>query len=107
MDKRLIELLTKVKDGSLPVEEAYDTLKDMPFEDLEHTKIDYHRSVRKGLQEVIFGEGKSLAQIVDIVNSMREKEVDVLVTRIESKTGRKIRRNSPKAPTTRRAAYFL
>ncbi|HEY3275457.1 MAG TPA: nickel pincer cofactor biosynthesis protein LarB [Syntrophorhabdaceae bacterium] len=95
MDKRLIELLTKVKDGSLPVEEAYDALKGMPFEDLEHTKIDYHRSLRKGLQEVIFGEGKSLPQILDIVKSMREKEVDVLVTRIESKVGRKLREKFP------------
>ena len=60
MDKRLIKLLTTVKDGSLPVEEAYEVLsKDMPYEDLHHTKVDHHRSVRKGLQEVIFGEGKT------------------------------------------------
>jgi pyridinium-3,5-biscarboxylic acid mononucleotide synthase len=95
MDKKILELLTKVKEGVTPVHEAYDALRGMPFEDLEHTKIDFHRSVRKGLQEVVFGEGKSLPQILDIVKSMRDKEVDVLVTRVDARVGRKIRDKFP------------
>jgi len=44
--------------------------------------------MRKGLQEVIFGEGKTLSQIVDIVVSMRKKKDDVLVTRIDRASGK-------------------
>jgi pyridinium-3,5-biscarboxylic acid mononucleotide synthase len=90
MDKRLKNLLTCVKDGKTSVEEACESLKDMPFQDLKHTKIDHHRAVRKGMGEVIFGQGKSLEQIIDIVKAMREKKLDVLVTRIEKETGKKL-----------------
>ena len=52
----------------LPVEAAFEELKDFPFQDLTHTKIDHHRHLRKGIQEVIFGEGKTFDQIRDIVS---------------------------------------
>ena len=81
--------------GAVPVDEAYEALKIMPFEDLKHTKIDYHRALRKGLQEVIFGEGKQLKQILDIIDSMQKKETDVLVTRIDGKVGKKLRERYP------------
>lgn len=90
MDRKIKKLLADIKDGKTTVEEAYDQLKHMPFEDLDHTKIDHHRMVRKGLQEVVFGEGKSLKQIMDIVGSMRKKDLDVLVTRIERTVGKKL-----------------
>ena len=56
-----------------PCEAAFEELKDVPFQDLTHTKIDLHRQLRKGIQEVIFGEGKTFEQISDIVRSMTEK----------------------------------
>lgn len=90
MDKKIKKLLADIKDGKATVEEAYDQLRDMPFEDLDHTKIDHHRMVRKGLQEVVFGEGKSLKQIMDVVGSMKKKGLDVLVTRIDRAAGRKL-----------------
>lgn len=89
-DKRIKRLLADIKDGKTTVEEAYDQLKHMPFEDLDHTKIDHHRMIRKGLQEVIFGEGKSLKQIMDVVGSMKKKDLDVLVTRIDRAVGKKL-----------------
>ena len=89
-DKKIKKLLADIKDGKTTVEEAYDQLKHMPFEDLDHTKIDHHRMIRKGLQEVVFGEGKSLKQIMDVVGSMKKKGLDVLVTRIDKAVGRKL-----------------
>lgn len=89
-DKKIRKLLADIKDGRTTVEEAYDQLKHMPFEDLDHTKIDHHRMIRKGLQEVVFGEGKSLKQIMDVVGSMRKKGLDVLVTRIDGAAGKKL-----------------
>ncbi len=90
MDRRIKKLLADIKDGRVTVEKAYDLLQHMPFEDLDHTKIDHHRMVRKGMQEVVFGEGKSLKQITDVVGSMRKKNLDVLVTRIDRAAGKKL-----------------
>ncbi len=91
MDDRLLELLSAVADGRLAVRAALKELKDVvPYEDLTHTKIDHHRELRKGIPEVIFGEGKTLAQIEEIVRSMVEKKVDVLATRIDAETGGKL-----------------
>jgi len=82
-----MELLAAVRDGRLSVEDAYERFKDVPYDDLEHTKVDHHRLLRKGVQEIVFGEGKTLAQLYDIVASFREKDLDVLVTRIDEATG--------------------
>jgi hypothetical protein len=90
MDDRILALLSAVADGKVSVEAAFEELKDVPFQDLTHTKVDHHRKLRKGIQEVIFGEGKTLDQIREIVESMCEKGVDVLATRIDVETGRRL-----------------
>src|SRR5262249_35035645 len=53
------------------------------FEDLGFAKVDHHRGLRLGLPEVIFGEGKSAAQIVAIAERMRSQGANVLITRID------------------------
>jgi pyridinium-3,5-biscarboxylic acid mononucleotide synthase len=87
MDDRIRGLIRQVANGSLSEEEAFELLKDMPFEDLTHTKLDHHRELRKGIQEVIFGEGKSIEQICDVIRAMLRKQVDVLVTRVRPEVG--------------------
>ncbi len=106
MDEKILKLLKQVKEGGLSVDQAYDALRCMPFEDLEHTKVDFHRTVRKGLQEVIFGEGKKPGQILDIVGSMREKGLDVLVTRVDSTAGGEILRKFPEGTYNEDARCF-
>jgi pyridinium-3,5-biscarboxylic acid mononucleotide synthase len=95
MDEKILNLLAAVKDGKVTVEKAYGTLQDMPYEDLQHSKVDHHRMMRKGLQEVIFGEGKTLGQIVDIITSIRKKKEDVLVTRTDAASGKALCKRFP------------
>ena len=85
--EKILALLNEVREGSVSPEEALASLKRFPFEDLDHTKLDHHRHLRKGIQEIVFGEGKSLSQIMDIVASMRASQLDVLVTRLDRETG--------------------
>jgi NCAIR mutase (PurE)-related protein len=87
MDDWILKLLSSVRNGTLSPQAAYQELKEMPFEDLTHTKIDHHRQLRKGIQEVIFGEGKTVEQICDIIRSMQEKGTDVLATRVDREKG--------------------
>jgi hypothetical protein len=87
MEAKILRLLSAVADRTMPVEEALEALKRLPYEDLSHTKIDHHRQLRKGVPEVIFGEGKTTEQITEVVRSMTEAGVDALVTRIGKDAG--------------------
>lgn len=84
----ILELLRQVADGKVSPENAMLELKEAPFEDLAYAKIDFHRSVRQGAAEVIYGEGKTTEQIKGIVERMGEKGCrNILVTRISQETG--------------------
>ncbi len=59
--------------GSFPWRMPMKASNSMPYDDLEHSKIDHHRLLRKGVQEVVFGEGKTLSQLFDIVGFVQAK----------------------------------
>ena len=68
----LRRLLASLSRGEITVDEALERLKDLPFEDIGLACIDHHRSLRKGLSEVIFGEGKEVYEILAIMERMAE-----------------------------------
>jgi len=76
------ELLDAVKTGGISVDEAVEQLRQLPFQDLGCAQVDHHRELRQGMPEVIFGEGKSVEQIVRIMNAMAAKGSNILVTRL-------------------------
>ena len=51
----LLSTLRSVQAGSITPEEALLQMKLAPFEDLGYAKVDYHRAVRQGASEVIYG----------------------------------------------------
>ena len=77
----LIDLLRRVKDGGVTPEDALERLKSLPYEDIEFAKIDHHRALRRGFSEVIYGGGKTPAQITAIVGRIVAHNQSVLVTR--------------------------
>ena len=82
MDARdLNSLLHDVRDGRLTPEAATERLKSLPFEDLGFAKLDHHRSLRRGFGEVVYGAGKTDAQVVAIVERIVSRGQNVLVTR--------------------------
>src|SRR5512136_858067 len=98
MDIRKLEgLLKEVKSGKTSTEKALAELRSLPFEDLGFTRIDHHRSLRKGFPEVIWGEGKSSSQILSIVRQLKKKGQNVLVTRVEKKKANDIRKGFPQS----------
>ena len=80
----LKQLLDHVATGTISVEAAAHKLKHLSFEDLDYAHIDHHRSLRKGFPEVIFGQEKTVDQIVGIMEKMIDQENIVLVTRIQA-----------------------
>jgi len=79
----LEKLLQSVADGTIPVADACERVKDIGVEDIGYAHIDHHRSLRKGFPEVIYGEGKTGAQIDGIIGKMALQEDIILVTRID------------------------
>lgn len=83
-ESEIITLLEKVKDGTINVSEAVLKLKMEPFEELGYAKVDHHRGVRQGVQEVIYGQNKTPEQISGIVNSMQNRgAVNILISRMK------------------------
>lgn len=81
-----LELLRRVSEGSVTPEEALIKLKCAPFEDLGYAKVDFHRGVRQGAAEVIYGAGKTPEQIAGIAAAMGERGCrNVLITRMDGK----------------------
>ncbi|KIY23118.1 nickel pincer cofactor biosynthesis protein LarB [Mesobacillus subterraneus] len=75
-------ILQQVKEGSLNVDHAKKLL--LPYEDLEgFAKLDHFRQGRTGFPEVVFGEGKTVHQIINIINSLMKTNRRVLATRID------------------------
>lgn len=78
------EILEDVKAGRLGIEEAVRKLRAEPFADIGVAKVDLHRKLRKGAQEVIYGAGKTAEQIAAILQAMKERQaLPVLVTRLD------------------------
>jgi NCAIR mutase (PurE)-related protein len=89
--KRLEEILDKVHAGKLTPAKAMELLKDYPYCDLEFAKVDHHREVAKGAPEIVFGLGKTPAQIGRIAREILKKGSNLLVTRVEPAVWSKIR----------------
>lgn len=78
----LRQLLRQVREGSLDEEAALQRLRHLPFEDIGIARVDHHRSVRQGFPEVIYGAGKTPAQIAAIFERLVERSSEnILITR--------------------------
>jgi NCAIR mutase (PurE)-related protein len=80
----VLRLLAEVERGSLSAAGAAERLARLPYEDLGHTRVDHHRSLRNGLPEVVYAAGKTPAQTVEIFASLAASGVDVLATRVDT-----------------------
>lgn len=82
-----LELLRNVAAGQCAPEEALLQLKQAPFQDLGFAKVDFHRGVRQGASEVVYGAGKTPEQITGILRAMGERGCrNVLVTRMSQES---------------------
>lgn len=80
------EILRAHASGALPTAEAVDRIRNLSYEDLGYARVDHARSHRQGFPEVVFGEGKTRAQVVGIFEKLVERSPNVLVTRTDADT---------------------
>ncbi|MFH1790538.1 MAG: nickel pincer cofactor biosynthesis protein LarB [Candidatus Omnitrophota bacterium] len=80
--RNIKRLLERLKSNKISVEKAMEELKSLPFRDLGFAKLDCHRSLRCGFPEVVYGEGKTVAQLAGISLDMIKRRDALLITRV-------------------------
>jgi len=88
--ERVRDLLQRVADGALDVDEAFGALARDPLESLGFATIDHQRALRQGFPEVIYGAGKTAEQICEIATRIAARGDAVLVTRITVQAARQL-----------------
>jgi hypothetical protein len=85
MDEAALQsLLTDVRSGACTPDEAVRQLRRLPFVDLGFAKVDHHRSLRQGLPEAVYGQGKTPEQCLSIVAELlSEGDGPVILTRAD------------------------
>lgn len=89
------EILQKVKDGQLTVEEAESFFRRQPFEEMGYAKLDTHRKIRSGFAEVIFCSGKADEHLLQIFGRLYEQDQEVFGTRASQAQFELIRKKYP------------
>jgi len=79
---QLEALLTQVAAGTITPQEGLEQLRFLPYEDIGFARIDHHRSLRQGVPEVIFCEGKTVDQVRSIGERILNHQSNLLATRV-------------------------
>ena len=79
------QLLEKLQTGEISRDEVLRAFQAEPVTDLGFAQVDQHRALRCGFPEVIYGSGKTPAQIVKIALSILERSEQLLIGRITTK----------------------
>ena len=91
----ILDLLHAVQRGDLAADEAFEQLARFPFVDTPHARVDTQRSLRQGLPEVVFGPGKTVEQIVEVVSVLAEAGESALVTRVSAAVAEAVQSSLP------------
>ena len=93
----LRQLLAAVAEGQSTVDDAVAALKTLPYESLPDVTIDHHRALRCDFPEVIYAEGKTVDQVVNIFTRLTDKHDRVLATRVNEAQAVAVAKSIPNA----------
>lgn len=94
MSDEIRALLEKYKAGRLSLDQARDGI--LGLHKTPSAQIDLDRKRRCGMNEVIYGEGKTSGQIQEILGAMVDQGLDnILVTRLDSEKYRDLKDTFP------------
>lgn len=95
--KRLEALLRAVQSGETSVDQALALLKDLPYQDLGFARLDVHRQLRTGFPEVVFCQGKTEEQVIEILRRLAEHHETILATRAAPSLAQRVLAEFPQA----------
>lgn len=106
MSKKIGRVLKRVRAGTMSLAHAARQLADLPYKDLGFAKVDNHRMLRRGFPEVIFGKGKTDAEVVAIAGHILAHNGILLITRTTEKVFRLLKRRYPGVRFVERAGLI-
>ncbi len=86
-----------MQDGRISIDQAVERLRMLPYEDLGFARVDHQRYLRRGFPEVIYCPGKTIEQVVAIVDCLAASGGTVLATRAEPAVFNAVRVKHPDA----------
>jgi hypothetical protein len=95
MKEALRQKIRALKAGRLSERDFLAFMANFPFSDERHIKLDFHRKLRRGIPEVIFGQGKSAEQLRRIIMKFEEVGEDILITRVDAERFVALKREFP------------
>lgn len=98
MNRTTLEtLLGEVAGGQLTPAQALERLSRFPSENLGFATVDHHRELRQGHPEVVFAQGKTMEQLVEICRRLTEASGGFLATRVSDAMGERLSAEHPEA----------
>lgn len=89
------DMLEKVKNGEVSVEEAEKYFAKKPFEDMGYAKLDTQREIRSGYPEVVYCSGKADEHLLRIFEALYRENGEVLGTRASREQYELVRKSIP------------
>lgn len=86
------ELLEQFRAGKVSKDKVLQVLRAAPVAELGFAQVDTHRGLRTGFPEVIYGAGKTPAQVAQIAAAILQREKRLLVTRVTPDHARAVKR---------------
>jgi len=93
---KLLDVLARVRAGTLAPEEAASILRDLPYAEVAHavgqSVIDHHREIRTGVPELVYGASKTVDQIAAALRELARVAGAAIATRVDADKGRAVQR---------------
>jgi NCAIR mutase (PurE)-related protein len=94
----LRELIGEISRGQISEDQAVDRMKMLPYESLNgYANLDHHRALRTGAPEVIYAQGKTPEQVVEIFQHLMQYNRQVMATRVSPEMYQQIGTQLPEA----------
>jgi len=98
-EQRLAGIVDAIAGGGLgrdaAVAELLRLVREAPYEDLGFARVDHHREARQGFPEVVFGPGKTPAQVAEIAARIVARGHALLVTKVGADVFEAVRAQVP------------
>jgi hypothetical protein len=89
--EELRRLLDDVATGTVAAGDAVERLRAFPTDHLGFARVDTQRTLRTGIPEVIYGAGKTAAQVAEIAERLAASGAPVLATRVKAEMADAVR----------------
>jgi NCAIR mutase (PurE)-related protein len=93
--KSIKDIISAVHSKRISPAAAFEKLKDLPYINLGFAKLDTHRAIRRGFGEVIYAEGKTIAQLEKITGACLKKDSPVILTKASQEAYNYLKRKYP------------